>query len=100
MSTRPRCRHHALIRAKTTARRLWSARPSAQLQTTFCAPSRLTGARGGRMKTWLKVAEAAEYAGVSRDTIYTACERRSLRHTRVGGRRSIRFKPEWIDEWL
>ena len=52
------------------------------------------------MKTWLKVAEAAEYAGVSRDTIYTACERRSLRHTRVGGRRSIRFKPEWIDEWL
>ena len=28
------------------------------------------------MKIWLNVAEAAEYAGVSRDTIYTACERR------------------------
>ena len=27
------------------------------------------------MKIWLNVAEAAEYAGVSRDTIYTACER-------------------------
>ena len=27
------------------------------------------------MKTWLTVAEGAEYAGVSRDTIYTACER-------------------------
>ena len=25
------------------------------------------------MKTWFTVAEAAQYAGVSRDTIYTAC---------------------------
>lgn len=52
------------------------------------------------MKTWLTVAEGAEYAGVSRDTIYTACERRELRHARIGGRRSIRIKPEWIDSWL
>ena len=52
------------------------------------------------MKMWLTVAEGAEYAGVSRDTIYTACERRELRHARVGGRRAIRLKPEWIDAWL
>lgn len=52
------------------------------------------------MKTWLTVAEAAEYSGVSRDTIYTACERRELRHARIGGRRSIRLKAEWIDAWL
>jgi excisionase family DNA binding protein len=52
------------------------------------------------MKIWLNVAEAAEYAGVSRDTIYTACERRELRHARISGRRSIRLKPEWIDAWL
>jgi excisionase family DNA binding protein len=52
------------------------------------------------MKTWLTVAEGAEYAGVSRDTIYTACERRELRHARIGGRRAIRLKPAWIDEWL
>ena len=52
------------------------------------------------MKTWLNVAEGAEYAGLSRDTIYTACERSELRHARVGGRRSIRLKPEWIDAWL
>jgi excisionase family DNA binding protein len=52
------------------------------------------------MKTWMTVTEGAEYAGVSRDTIYTACERRELRHARVGGRRAIRVKPEWIDEWL
>jgi len=52
------------------------------------------------MKTWMTVAEGEEYAGVSRDTIYTACERREIRHARVGGRRAIRVKPEWIDEWL
>jgi excisionase family DNA binding protein len=52
------------------------------------------------MKTWFNVAEGAEYAGLSRDTIYTACERKELRHARVGGRRSIRLKPEWIDAWL
>jgi excisionase family DNA binding protein len=52
------------------------------------------------MKNWLTVSEAAEYSGVSRDTIYTACERGELRHVRIGGRRSIRVKPTWIDEWL
>jgi excisionase family DNA binding protein len=52
------------------------------------------------MKTWLTVAEGAAYAGISRDTIYTACERRELRHARIGGRRAIRLKAEWIDAWL
>ena len=54
----------------------------------------------GTMKSWLTVAESAIYSGVSRDTIYTACERRELRHARIGGRRSIRIKAEWIDAWL
>jgi excisionase family DNA binding protein len=52
------------------------------------------------MRTWFTVPQAAEYAGVSRDTIYTACERREMRHARVSGRRAIRVKPEWIDAWL
>jgi excisionase family DNA binding protein len=52
------------------------------------------------MKTWLTVTDGAEYAGVSRDTIYTACERRELQHARVGGRRAIRLKTAWIDGWL
>ncbi len=52
------------------------------------------------MKTWFTVSEGAEYAGVSRDTIYTACERRELHHARIGGRRSIRLKAGWIDAWL
>jgi hypothetical protein len=31
---------------------------------------------------------------------YTACERREIHHLRIGGRRAIRLKPEWIDAWL
>lgn len=52
------------------------------------------------MKTWLTVADAAKYAGVSRDTIYTACERRQIRHARIAGRRAIRLTTEWVDAWL
>jgi excisionase family DNA binding protein len=59
-----------------------------------CAPLEVA------MKAWLTVVEAAHYAGVSRDTIYTACERREIRHARLGGRRAIRMKPGWIDAWL
>jgi excisionase family DNA binding protein len=52
------------------------------------------------MKLWLNVSEGAEYAGVCRDTIYTACERGELRHIRISGRRAIRLKREWIDAWF
>ena len=51
-------------------------------------------------KPWLTVAEGAEYCAVSKDTIYTACERGELRHARVGGRRTIRLRSEWLDAWL
>ena len=40
------------------------------------------------MKPWLTVGEGAEYANVSRDTIYTACERGELRSARISGRHS------------
>jgi excisionase family DNA binding protein len=52
------------------------------------------------MKLWMNVAEGAEYAGVCRDLIYDACTERRIHHIRVGGRRAIRLKPEWIDAWL
>jgi excisionase family DNA binding protein len=52
------------------------------------------------MKPWLTVGEGAEYANVSRDTIYTACERGELRSARISGRRAIRLRPAWIDAWL
>ncbi len=53
-----------------------------------------------RARVWMRVTEAAEYSGLSSDTIYTACERGELRHVRVGGRRTIRIRAEWIDAWL
>ncbi len=52
------------------------------------------------MRAWLNVGEAAEYAGVCKDTIYTACERNELRHVRIGGWRCIRMKAAWLDEWF
>jgi excisionase family DNA binding protein len=51
-------------------------------------------------RVWLTVQQAAHHAAVSIDTIYTACERAELQHTKVGGRRAIRIKAEWIDAWL
>jgi excisionase family DNA binding protein len=51
-------------------------------------------------KRWLTASEAAEHAAVSTDTIYTACVRSELRYTRIGGRRNIRFRKQWIDDWL
>jgi excisionase family DNA binding protein len=49
---------------------------------------------------WMNVHAAAAHAGVSRDTIYTACAKQELRHVKVGGRKALRFRTEWIDRWL
>ena len=54
----------------------------------------------GPASPWLTVKEGADYASLSADTIYTACERGELRHARVSGRRTIRLRTEWIDGWL
>jgi excisionase family DNA binding protein len=86
----------------TTAPATSPARSGASLpqsQRAFVA-RKSAGLSGGTMKRWLTVIEGAEYSGVSRDTIYTACERAELRHVRIAGRRAIRLKPEWIDAWL
>ena len=52
------------------------------------------------MKPWLNVAEAAEYAGVCCDLIYDACNEGELTHLRLRGRRAIRVRQRWVDEWL
>jgi excisionase family DNA binding protein len=49
---------------------------------------------------WLTIAAAAEYAAVSRDTLWEACLKHELQHVRLGGRRNIRLRAEWIDAWL
>ena len=49
---------------------------------------------------WIIVAEGAAYARTSNKTIFRACEDGGPRHARVGGRRAIRLRKEWIDDWL
>jgi excisionase family DNA binding protein len=49
---------------------------------------------------WLTRREAAAYVQVSEATIGREVRSGRLRHARVGGRRSLRFRRDWIDDWL
>ncbi len=49
---------------------------------------------------WLTVAEASAYCQLCPRVIYTAARSGKLRHARVGGRREIRLRREWLDAWL
>ena len=49
---------------------------------------------------WLRVKEAADRARCSTKLIYREVAAKRLRAARVGGRRELRFRPEWVDEWL
>lgn len=46
----------------------------------------------------MTVKEAAEYLGLSNDTIYKLCREKGIAHLRVGSR--ILFKRERLDEWI
>ena len=48
---------------------------------------------------YMNTTEAAEYLHLSDRTIRTLCTERKIRHQRVNGR-NIRFKREWLDEYL
>jgi excisionase family DNA binding protein len=49
---------------------------------------------------WLKLADAAQYAGCGPKQLYRAVDRKQLRAAKVGGRGDLRFRREWIDAWL
>jgi len=49
---------------------------------------------------WLTVREAAERARCGPKTVYREAHAGKLRAARVGGRRDLRFRAAWIDEWL
>jgi excisionase family DNA binding protein len=49
---------------------------------------------------WLTVEEAARRARVGNRTIYNEVRAGRLRAARVGGRRELRFRPDYIDQWL
>jgi len=49
---------------------------------------------------WLRVAEAAKRAQCGSKTLYREVQAGRLRAARVGSGRALRFRAEWIDEWL
>jgi excisionase family DNA binding protein len=51
------------------------------------------------MTPWLRVGEAAAYARCGRKLIYREIAAGRLRAARVGGRREIRTRREWLDHW-
>jgi excisionase family DNA binding protein len=49
---------------------------------------------------WFTPKEAAQRARCGVKTIYKEVKAGRLRAARVGGRRELRMKPEWVDAWL
>lgn len=49
---------------------------------------------------WRKPKEAAARAQTCVDVIYREVRAGRLKAARVGGRRELRFRDEWIDAWL
>lgn len=76
------------------------------------ASRNVTGDRAGPVETpeaqvmvhtpapWLTPREAAQRARVGPKTIYREVQAGKLRAARIGGRRELRLRPEWVDEWL
>jgi excisionase family DNA binding protein len=49
---------------------------------------------------WLTVKQAAERVQCGEKVIYRAVKSGQLRAARIGGRRNLRFAPEWVDDWM
>ena len=52
------------------------------------------------MKTWMTVAECAEYLGLSIHTVYQRIAKRQIPHHKVPGSNLIRFDQQEIDAWM
>ena len=49
---------------------------------------------------WWRVNDAATYARIHKSQIFRACATRQLEHVRIGGRRTIVTRREWVDAFL
>jgi excisionase family DNA binding protein len=63
---------------------------------TYTAPA----ASEPQLSPWLTVIEAARRARCGPRLIYREVRANRLRAARVGGRRELRIRAEWIDTWL
>ncbi len=52
------------------------------------------------IQKWLTLCEASEYMVVHESTARRAVKDGRLRAARVGGRKLLRFKVEWLDEFM
>lgn len=66
----------------------------------FTHPTAQTSIPAANDRPWLTIAEAAERARVHPATLRREIAAGRLRHARVGGRKSLRFRASFIDEWL
>ena len=53
-----------------------------------------------RTATWLTLQQGASRASVHEATLRREIRAGRLQHARVGGRKLIRLRPEWVDAWL
>lgn len=60
----------------------------------------VTTATANSASPWLTVEQAADRAQVSKRTIYNEVKAGRLRAARIGGRRELRFRAEFVDHWL
>ena len=49
---------------------------------------------------WWRIREAAQYARCGPKVIYNAVRAGRLRAVRLGGRRELRIRRDWVDAWL
>ena len=47
---------------------------------------------------WFTPKEAAAHLSVHVESIYDACQKKGLRHSKLGYK-TIRIKREWLDDW-
>jgi excisionase family DNA binding protein len=70
-------------------------RPS--FASTGSSSARTAGSSGS---PWITVHEAAKRARCGSKLVYREVRAGRLRAVRVGGRRELRLRSEWIDAWL
>lgn len=74
--------------------------------TAICSRNLLMGAQmnaptlNNSQTPWLTLRQGAVRANTSEATLRREIHRGALRHARVGGRKDIRLRPEWVDSWL
>jgi excisionase family DNA binding protein len=62
--------------------------------------TRLLAERKPSDTPWITVDEAASRARCGTKLIYREVRAGRLKAVRIGGRRELRLRPEWIDTWL